>query len=157
MLGSPLPANDQRQDYLRASLTIRADGVLVATPNPIQDSSMLRVLAKAECLVIRGPNATADAAGAPLPRAAARPGLVGLGVRHKVSRETGRAEAGEILAGMVRRACQRRGRDDQEALGQGEALEGCELVRRYEPDDGVMLFGRLEILADGEEIDVGAA
>jgi molybdopterin molybdotransferase len=65
VLGAALPANDQRQDYLRAALTIGADGTLVATPNPIQDSSMLRVLAKAECLLIRGPNATADEPGAP--------------------------------------------------------------------------------------------
>ena len=65
VLGAALPANDQRQDYLRASLTIGADGTLVATPNPIQDSSMLRVLARAECLLIRGPNATADEPGAP--------------------------------------------------------------------------------------------
>ncbi len=65
VLGAPLPANDWRQDYLRATLTRRTDGVLVATPNKSQDSSMLRVLAQAECLLIRGPNATADSAGAP--------------------------------------------------------------------------------------------
>ena len=65
VLGAALPANDQRQDYLRASLTNGADGMLVATPNAIQDSSMLRVLAKSECLLIRGPNATADGPGAP--------------------------------------------------------------------------------------------
>ncbi len=65
VLGAALPANDQRQDYLRAALTINSDGALVATPNPTQDSSMLRVLAEAECLLIRGPNATADDAGTP--------------------------------------------------------------------------------------------
>ena len=65
VLGTPLPANDHRQDYLRAALTVRADGALVATPSKLQDSSMLRVLADAECLVIRGPNASADDAGAP--------------------------------------------------------------------------------------------
>ena len=65
VLGAPLPANDHRQDYLRAALSRRDDGVLVATPAKLQDSSMLRVLAAAECLLIRGPNATADAAGAP--------------------------------------------------------------------------------------------
>ena len=65
VLGAPLPANDQRQDYLRATLARGAAGELVATPSKLQDSSMLRVLAEAECLLIRGPNATADAAGAP--------------------------------------------------------------------------------------------
>lgn len=65
VLGVPLPANDHRQDYLRATLAIRADGVPVATPAKLQDSSMLRVLAEAECLLIRGPNATADPAGTP--------------------------------------------------------------------------------------------
>lgn len=65
VLGAALPANDQRQDYLRARLDIRADGVPVAVPGKVQDSSMLRVLAEAECLLIRGPNATADAPGAP--------------------------------------------------------------------------------------------
>ena len=65
VLGAPLPANDHRQDYLRATLSRRDDGALVATPAKQQDSSMLRVLASSECLLIRGPNATADAAGAP--------------------------------------------------------------------------------------------
>ena len=65
VLGAALPANDHRQDYLRATLARRDDGVLVATPAKLQDSSMLRVLASSECLLIRGPNATADAAGAP--------------------------------------------------------------------------------------------
>ena len=65
VLGVALPANDKRQDYLRAALTVREDGTPVATPSALQDSSMLRVLAEAECLVIRGPNAQADEAGAP--------------------------------------------------------------------------------------------
>lgn len=65
VLGVSLPANDHRQDYLRSALSRNAAGVLVATPNALQDSSMLRVLADAECLLIRGPNATADKAGSP--------------------------------------------------------------------------------------------
>ena len=65
VIGAPLPANDKRQDYLRATLHRGNDGVLTATPAALQDSSMLRVLASAECLLIRGPNATADPAGAP--------------------------------------------------------------------------------------------
>ena len=65
VIGVPLPANDMRQDYLRATLHFGADGRPVATPNGSQDSSMLRVLAEADCLLIRGPNATADEPGAP--------------------------------------------------------------------------------------------
>jgi molybdopterin molybdotransferase len=65
VLGSPLPANDKRQDYLRAALEIRRDGLPVAAASPVQDSSMLRRLAEAECLIVRGPHATEDAAGAP--------------------------------------------------------------------------------------------
>lgn len=56
MLGRDLPANDMRQDYLRATLE-RRDGVLVATPFERQDSSMLATLARAEALVIRAPHA----------------------------------------------------------------------------------------------------
>jgi len=41
VLGRDLKENDEREDYLRASLTRREDGTLVATPFPLQDSSML--------------------------------------------------------------------------------------------------------------------
>ncbi len=64
-LGRALLANDERQDYLRATLTRDADGSLVATPFPVQDSSMLTPLAQADCLVIRAPFATPAAAGEP--------------------------------------------------------------------------------------------
>src|SRR5262245_10550864 len=40
VLGADLPANDERQDYLRATLEIR-DGHAVAKPFPVQDSSMV--------------------------------------------------------------------------------------------------------------------
>jgi molybdopterin molybdotransferase len=53
-LGVDLPENDERADYLRATLSNGAHG-LVATPFPIQDSSMMAPLAKADCLVIREP------------------------------------------------------------------------------------------------------
>ena len=62
-LAHSLPQNDTRQDYLRAKLEIR-DGEWWADPVPVQDSSMLRVLARADALVIRPPNAPAAAAGA---------------------------------------------------------------------------------------------
>lgn len=63
VLGSPLPANDRRQDYLRATLKRRNDGALVATPFAKQDSSMLATLAHADCLVVRPPLAPAAKSG----------------------------------------------------------------------------------------------
>jgi len=63
VLGEALPANDERADYLRATLAPGADGTAVATPLPVQDSSMMAALANADCLVIREPYAPAAAAG----------------------------------------------------------------------------------------------
>jgi molybdopterin molybdotransferase len=62
-LGRDLPANDERADYLRAVLTTGSDGIAVATPAPIQDSSMLMPLARADCLLVREPFAPAAKAG----------------------------------------------------------------------------------------------
>jgi molybdopterin molybdotransferase len=63
-LATDLAANDRRQDYLRGTLTFPADGGLArATANRLQDSSMLRILAGAGCLIIRPPLAAAAAAG----------------------------------------------------------------------------------------------
>jgi len=62
VLAVDLPANDERADYLRARLSDTAEGLL-ATPLPIQDSSMMAALAKADCLVIREPYAPAAKAG----------------------------------------------------------------------------------------------
>ncbi len=62
-LGRDLPANDQRQDYLRASNSFDAAGELVVTPLEIQDSSMLSRLAQADCLVLRPPHAEPAKAG----------------------------------------------------------------------------------------------
>ncbi|HUG61465.1 MAG TPA: molybdopterin molybdenumtransferase MoeA, partial [Methylomirabilota bacterium] len=58
-LGGALPANDQRQDYLRAALSRAADGALVATPFSVQDSSMTSTVAAAGALVLRPPFAPA--------------------------------------------------------------------------------------------------
>ena len=63
ILGADLRENDGRQDYLRAALAPGGDGLPVATPFGRQDSSMLRVLAQSECLVIRPPRAPAATAG----------------------------------------------------------------------------------------------
>jgi molybdopterin molybdotransferase len=62
LLGCDLPENDERADYLRARLTNGADGP-VATPFPVQDSSMMVPLSQANCLVIREPYAPAVKAG----------------------------------------------------------------------------------------------
>jgi len=55
-LGRALPANDQRQDYLRARIELR-DGMRVAVPFDKQDSSILTALAAADGLLIRAPHA----------------------------------------------------------------------------------------------------
>jgi molybdopterin molybdotransferase len=64
-LGSDRPANDERSDYLRATLEAGPDGIPVATPFPVQDSSLMAALAKADCLVVREPYAPAARAGEP--------------------------------------------------------------------------------------------
>ena len=63
-LGADLPRNDQRQDYLRATLTRNPRGHLTATPFGRQDSSMQRLMAEADALIIRPPFARAAARGA---------------------------------------------------------------------------------------------
>jgi molybdopterin molybdotransferase len=63
ILGADLPMNDGRKDYLRARLSRDADGRPVATPAARQDSSMLRVLAESNCLIIREPHAPSARAG----------------------------------------------------------------------------------------------
>ena len=63
LLGCDLPANDERADYLRATLREGPDGLPVATPFPVQDSSMLVPLAQADCLLLRAPCAPAAKAG----------------------------------------------------------------------------------------------
>lgn len=62
-LGSALPANGAREDYMRASLDHIQGELPVATPAEIQDSSMLSVLARAGCLIIRAPHAPEAKAG----------------------------------------------------------------------------------------------
>jgi molybdopterin molybdotransferase len=61
-LGSDLPENDERADYLRATLRHGADGE-IATAFPVQDSSMMVPLAQADCLIIREPYAPPALAG----------------------------------------------------------------------------------------------
>ena len=65
-LGSDLPENDRRQDYLRATCAPGLDGLPLATPFPRQDSSMLRLLSRADALLVRAPHAPPLPAGAPV-------------------------------------------------------------------------------------------
>jgi molybdopterin molybdotransferase len=62
VLGAAMPANDLRQDYVRAAIAHTASGI-VATPFPVQDSSMLKTLADAGGLIMRAPFAPAAGAG----------------------------------------------------------------------------------------------
>jgi molybdopterin molybdotransferase len=62
VLGCDLAGNDERADYLRATLKDGPQGT-VATPFPVQDSSMIAPLAKSDCLVIREPYEAAARAG----------------------------------------------------------------------------------------------
>jgi len=57
-----LPANDSRQDYLRASLIFR-DGEWWTEPFAVQDSSMQSAFAAADCLIVRPPRAPAAQTG----------------------------------------------------------------------------------------------
>ena len=66
-LAIPLDENDERQDYLRGSLANAENGDLLVTPFTRQDSSMLNMLAQADCLVVRPPHAPALAAGERVP------------------------------------------------------------------------------------------
>ena len=61
-LARELAANDSRQDYIRASLSDR-NGELWAEPFLVQDSSMLSLLSRADCLVVRTPGAPRAEAG----------------------------------------------------------------------------------------------
>lgn len=65
ILGADLPGNDQRQDYLRATLTGLEEGKPVVTAFTRQDSSMLGILARAHALIVRPPHAPAAKAGDP--------------------------------------------------------------------------------------------
>jgi molybdopterin molybdotransferase len=62
LLGCDLPENDERADYLRATIKNTPQGP-VASPFPIQDSSMMAPLAKADCLIVRQPFEPAAQAG----------------------------------------------------------------------------------------------
>ena len=62
-LSRELKQNDSRQDYLRSQITKCEEGKTLIAPFIKQDSSMISTLAKADCLAIRPPNATAAKIG----------------------------------------------------------------------------------------------
>jgi molybdopterin molybdotransferase len=66
-LGTPLPANDIREDYVRASLVVREDGGWAAHPYQTQDSGMISRMAQADALLMRPPFAPACAVGDVVP------------------------------------------------------------------------------------------
>ncbi len=62
-LAVDVKTNDQREDYVRATLARATDGSLTVTPHPVQDSSMLSVLAASDALLIRPAHDPARKAG----------------------------------------------------------------------------------------------
>ena len=65
-LGAVMKANDGRQDYVRAKLTVAEDGSRIATPFARQDSSMQRSFREAGCLIVRSPHAAEAEMGTPV-------------------------------------------------------------------------------------------
>lgn len=63
VLASDLPENDTRQDYLRARIIGSKDGHPLVESFTRQDSSMLRILSEAQCLIVREAHAPASKAG----------------------------------------------------------------------------------------------
>jgi len=61
-LAADLPENDQREEYMRATLEMR-DGESFVTPFKGQDSSLLGLYSKADCLMIRPAHAPASKVG----------------------------------------------------------------------------------------------
>jgi molybdopterin molybdotransferase len=64
-LAVDLPPNGLRQDYMRCLLARDALGALAAKPAELQDSSLVKVMARAEGLIVRAPRAGAAKAGDP--------------------------------------------------------------------------------------------
>jgi molybdopterin molybdotransferase len=57
VLDGVLPANDHRQDYMRATLVVGPDGRRIVSPFAAQDSSMQRTFQSSQALIIRPPYA----------------------------------------------------------------------------------------------------
>jgi molybdopterin molybdotransferase len=57
VLNGHLPANDHRQDYMRATMTVAPNGKRTVSAFTAQDSSMQRTLQSSQALIVRPPNA----------------------------------------------------------------------------------------------------
>ncbi|MFN3721132.1 MAG: gephyrin-like molybdotransferase Glp [Rhizobium rhizophilum] len=68
-----LPANDKRQDYVRARLIAGRDDMPAVESFGKQDSSMMRIFAQSDCLIVRPPHAPAVEAGDTVPVLLLRP------------------------------------------------------------------------------------
>ncbi len=66
-LATGLPANDERQDYMRANLEISPDGTRQVSVHTAQDSSMQRLLQSSQALIIRLPHAPSAEIGELVP------------------------------------------------------------------------------------------
>ena len=64
VLGQDLDANGPREHYLRAVSTLGPGGEWLVTPLAAQDSSLMADFARADCLIVRAPDAQALAQGA---------------------------------------------------------------------------------------------
>ncbi|WP_165219611.1 molybdopterin molybdotransferase MoeA [Affinirhizobium pseudoryzae] len=73
LTATTLSANDQRQDYLRATLSRDNQGRLVAEAFGKQDSSMMKIFAQSDALIVRPPHAPELPAGSPCPLLLLRP------------------------------------------------------------------------------------
>src|SRR5271167_3754892 len=89
-------------------------------------------------------------------RKAAQAGKAGFDARREWASASG-AQSREILVRVVRTASERTGRDQTESLRAGKGGVFGEFVGCNESLDGRVFDGRLEVLADGEEIHVGDA
>jgi len=63
ILGCDIDKNDNRQDYLRAKMSINSSEELIVTPFDRQDSSKLANYANAHCLILREPFSNALSKG----------------------------------------------------------------------------------------------
>jgi molybdopterin molybdotransferase len=64
VLAEDLEANGPRAHYMRAVSERRTDGTRLVRPLPSQDSSLVAALARADCLIVREPDAPAAPRGA---------------------------------------------------------------------------------------------
>jgi len=63
VLSTGIEANGPRQHYMRATGSQGRDGVLMVAPVKDQDSSLISLLAHADCLIVRPPHAPAAKSG----------------------------------------------------------------------------------------------